>query len=52
MSKENYTIAVIGEMVGYPDGSNYSAAFKKKFGINPEDFRNDEKRRLSQIKSK
>ncbi len=35
----NVTIQSIAERCGYPDNSNLTAAFKKRFGYSPESFR-------------
>ncbi|HSZ87386.1 MAG TPA: AraC family transcriptional regulator [Puia sp.] len=42
-SGKNYTMQDVAELVGYPDNSNFTAAFKRELGYTPEYFRKKEK---------
>ena len=39
LSETNYTLPVIGELVGYTEGNNFQAAFKSVVGIAPGAYR-------------
>ena len=38
LAEGNMTIAEIAEKAGYAKGSQFSAAFKKRYGISPKDY--------------
>jgi len=40
LDKKKYTVQDVSELIGYPDQSNFSAAFKRECGCTPEYFRN------------
>jgi AraC-like DNA-binding protein len=45
LHEKNYTIQDVAELIGYPDHSNFTIAFKRQFDYTPEYFRRHGKRR-------
>jgi AraC-like DNA-binding protein len=39
LQETNYTLQTIAELVGYPEGSNFQAAFKTVVGMTPGEWR-------------